>query len=61
MRDECVPPPNKMDQEIALVINRVLVHQKAPAHIRIMNVKSNANRAIAAITRHNAMATMALI
>jgi hypothetical protein len=49
-----------MHQEIASVINRALFHQKAPAHIRIMNAKSNAKGAITAITHLNATAEMAL-
>jgi len=36
-RDESVPLPNKIGNEIASAINRALFHQKAPAHIRIMN------------------------
>jgi len=38
-----------MDQEIASAIIRVLFHQKAPAHIRIINAKRNAKGAISAI------------
>jgi hypothetical protein len=60
-RDEGVPRPNKMDQEIVSAINRVLFHQKAPAHIRIMNAKRNARGTITAITHQNATAAMALI
>jgi hypothetical protein len=59
-RDKRVPPPNKMDKEIASAINRALFHQKAPAHIRIMNARSNAKGAITAITHQNATAEMAL-
>ena len=59
-RDESVPLSNKMDQEIASAINRALFHQKAPAHIRIMNAKRNANGTITAITHPNATAEMAL-
>jgi hypothetical protein len=59
-RDESVPLSNKMDQEIASAINRALFHQKAPAHIRIMNAKRNAKGAITAITHPNATAEMAL-
>jgi hypothetical protein len=33
-RDEKVPLPNKMDQEIASAINRALCHKQTPAHIR---------------------------
>jgi len=59
-RDEKVPLPNKMDQEIVLAINRPLFHQQAPAHIRIMNARRNYNGAITAITHQNATAEMAL-
>jgi len=59
-RDETVPLSNKMDQEIASAINRALLHQKAPAHIRIMNTKRNAKGAITAITHPNATAEMAM-
>ena len=51
---------HKMDQEIASAINRALFHQKAPAHIRIMNTKRNSKGAITAITHPNATAEMAL-
>jgi hypothetical protein len=59
-RDESVPLCNKMDQEIASAINRALFHQKALAHIRIMNTKRNAKGAITAITHLNETAEMAL-
>jgi len=59
-RDETVPLPNKMDQEIASAINRALFHQQAPAHIRIMNARRNAKGAITAITHQNATAEMAM-
>jgi hypothetical protein len=59
-RDENITLPNKMDQEITSVIHRVLFHQKAPAHIRIMNTTRNAKGAITAITHPNATAEMAL-
>ena len=49
-----------MDQEIASAINRAHFHQKAPAHIRIMNAKWNAKGTITAITHPNATAEMAL-
>jgi len=58
--DESVPLPNKMDQEIASAINRALFHQKAPAHVRIMNAKRNPKGTITAITHQNATAAMAL-
>jgi len=59
-RDESVPLPNTMDQEIASAINRALSHPKAPAHIRIMNAKRNAKGAITEITHPNGTAEMAL-
>jgi len=59
-RDKGVPPPNKIDQEIASAINRALLHQQAPAHIRIMNPTRNANGAITAITHQNATAEIAM-
>jgi hypothetical protein len=49
-RDEGVPLPNKIDQEVASAINRAVFHQKAPAHIRIMNAKRNAKGAFTAIS-----------
>jgi len=59
-RAESVPLSNEMDQEIASPINRALFHQKAPAHIRIMKAKRNANGTITAITHPNTTAEMAL-
>jgi len=55
-----VPLPNKMDQEIASAINRALFHQQPPAHIRMMNARFDAKRAITAIAHQNATAEMAL-
>jgi hypothetical protein len=59
-RDETVPLPNKMDQEIASAINRALFHQQAPAHIRIINARRNAKGVIMAITHQNGTAEMAM-
>jgi hypothetical protein len=59
-RDQSVQLSNKIDQEIVSAINRALFHQKAPAHIRIMNAKRNANGAITAITHSNATAEKAM-
>jgi len=59
-RDESVPLPNKMDHEIASVINRALFHQQAPAHIRIMNARRNVKGATTAISHQNATAEMAM-
>jgi len=58
-RDESIPLSNKMDQEVASAMSRVLFHQQAPAHIRIMNAKMNAKGAITAIAHPNATAEMA--
>jgi len=60
MRDESVPPPNKMYQDIASAISRELFPQQAPAHIRMLDARSNANGMITALTRQNATAEMAL-
>jgi len=59
-RDESLPLSNTMDLEIASAINRAHFHQKAPAHIGLMNAKRNAKGAITAITHPNAAAEMAL-
>jgi len=59
-RDDNVPLPNKMDQEIASAINSVLFHQQAPAHSRSMNARRNAKGVITAITPQNGTAEMAL-
>jgi len=58
--DESIPLSNKMDQEIASAIHRALFHQKAPAHVSIMNAKRNAKGAIGAITHQNGTAEMAM-
>jgi len=60
-RDKSVPLPNKMDQVIALAINRVLSYQKVPAPIWIMNEKSNTKGAISALTHQSAIAAMAQV
>jgi hypothetical protein len=59
-REESILLSNIMDQEIASAINRALYHQKAPAHISIMNAERNAKAAITAITHPNATAEMTL-
>jgi len=59
-KDESIPLSNKIDQEIPSVINRALFHQKAPAHVRIMNATRNAKCAITAIKHPNATAEMAM-
>jgi len=60
-RVESVLPPNKMDQGIASAINRALFHQKAPAHVQIVNAKRNARVTITAVTDQNVTAAMALM
>jgi len=60
-RDEGVPLPNQMDQDIASAINRAVFHQKAPAHIWVMNTKSNDLGTMTANTHPNANVVMALI
>jgi len=59
-KDESVPLSNKMDQEIASAFNSALFHQKALAHVRIMNAKRNAKGRFTAITHPNVTAEMAL-
>jgi hypothetical protein len=60
-RDESVTLSNKMQQEIVSAITRVHFHQKALAHIRIMNTKRDRKGAITAITHPNATAEMPLL
>jgi hypothetical protein len=57
---ERVPLSSMMDSEIVSQINRVLFHQEAPAHIRIVNVRRNTMQAIKAITHENLTLQMAL-
>jgi hypothetical protein len=59
-RDDSVPLPNKMNQEIASAINRAFFEQTAPVYIRIMNARRNAKGSIRAITHQNATAVMAM-
>jgi hypothetical protein len=56
MRDESIPLPRKMDEEIASAVNRALFQQQAPTHVLIMNARRNANGTITAITHQNATA-----
>jgi hypothetical protein len=60
-RDEGVPPPDEMDPDIESASNTALLHQKPPAHIRIMHAKRNARWTIMAVTHQNPMASMALM
>ena len=57
--DKSVLLSNEMDKKIESAIDRVLFHQKAPAHVRIMNAKRHAKGAITAIAHPNATAEMA--
>jgi hypothetical protein len=59
-RDESVPPPNKMDQEIVSAIKRALFHQQAPTYIMTMNARRKAKGVITVIMQQNATAEMAL-
>ena len=49
-----------MDQQIASAIKRALIHQKARAHVGIMNAKRDVKGVITAITHQNATAEMPL-
>jgi hypothetical protein len=60
-RDESIPLPRKMDEEIASTVNRALFQLQAPAHVRIRNARRNVKGTITAITHQNAMAEMALL
>jgi len=59
-RDENMPLPNKMDQQIASAINRALFPQQGPARIWIINARRNAKDAIRAITHRNPTGGIAL-
>jgi len=59
-RDKRVPPPNKMDRQIASAINRAVFHLQTPAHIRILEMRRNAKGTITRFTNQNATAEMAL-
>jgi hypothetical protein len=52
-RDESVPFPNKIDQEIASAINTAHFHQQVPPHIGNMNTRRNASCAIPAHMQQN--------
>jgi hypothetical protein len=52
-RDECIPLPQMMDEEIASAVNS--------AHVPIINVRMNAKGTITAITHQNITAEMALL
>jgi len=49
-----------MDPEITSAIDGVHFHQKAPAHMRIINTKRNAKGGVTAFTNPTATAEMAL-
>jgi len=59
-QDKSIPLPIKMDEEIASAVNRAVFQQQAPAHVRIMNARSNAKGTITAITHENATPEIAL-
>jgi hypothetical protein len=59
-KDETVPLPNKLDQEIASAINIALFHRQAPVDIRIMNARRNAKGVTTAITHQNSTAAIAM-
>jgi hypothetical protein len=59
-RDEPLPLPHKMDEEIASAIHRALFHRKAPGRIQIMNAERNTKGTIRAIPHQHATAAMAL-
>jgi len=60
-RDDIIPVPQKMDEEIASAVNRALFKQQAPAHVWIMNARRNAKGTTTAIMHQNATAEMALL
>jgi hypothetical protein len=60
-RDERIPRPRKMDEEIASAVNRALCQQQDTAHVQIMNAGTNAKRTITAIPYQIATAVMALL
>jgi hypothetical protein len=60
-RDESFPLSNKMDEDIASAINRVLSQQQDPAYSQIMNAQRNAKGATTAVRQQNATAEMALL
>jgi len=53
---QSAPLPNRMDQGIASVINRVRFYLKAPASMLILNAKRTAKGAITVMVDPNAMA-----
>ena len=61
LRDESIPLPRKMDDEIASAVNIALVQQQALAHVRSTNARRNAKGTITAITHQNATAETALL
>jgi hypothetical protein len=60
-RDESIPLPNMMYEEITSAVNQALFQEKAPAAVRIMKANRNARGTVAAITHQNATAEMALL
>jgi len=60
-RDESIPAPRKMDEDIASAVNPALFQQQAPAHGQVMNARRNEKGTITAITNPNATEEMALL
>jgi hypothetical protein len=60
MRDISMPPPNKIDEEIASAINTALFHLQAPAQLRMMNTRMNVRSSITDITHQNVTEEIAL-
>jgi len=58
-RDENAPLPIMMDQEISSAIHSAQFHHQASPHIRIMNVRRNANSAMMAVREQNVPARIA--
>jgi len=60
-RDESIPRPSKMDEEITSVVNRALFRQQALAHVWIMNLTRDVRGTIYSVRHHKATAEMALL
>jgi len=60
-REESVPLPYMMDQEIKSVVNRSRFEEQAPANVWIMNANKNARDTIAAIMHQHATADISLL
>jgi hypothetical protein len=60
-RDESIPLPRKMDEDITSAVNRALFRYQAPAHVWNMNLRRNTKGKIASITHQNAKAEIAFL